>query len=124
MEFYTAWLLLICVMLLLSWDLLVALNDRPGDTISEVLLGLARKSLLLPTAIGIVVAHLLWPSQHQLPAWQTASGLLLIAIGLGAIDLFHFLKKKTIAGFNFCQRHPIVMFFVGLIFGKLLWPQK
>lgn len=46
-------------------DVVAALNDRQGDTLSEMTLKAAKGSLMVPLAVGLVVGvilgHLFWP---------------------------------------------------------------
>lgn len=47
--------------LIILWDIYVAVEPTPGDTISEVLLGWAMQHPIIPFAIGVVCGHLFWP---------------------------------------------------------------
>jgi hypothetical protein len=57
---------------LIAWDVVVATNRTPGDTISEVTLGFASRYPIagfgIGLVIGIIFGHLLWP---QYPADPT-----------------------------------------------------
>jgi hypothetical protein len=44
-----------------AWDIFVAANETPGDTISEVMLAAARRSPVIPFAVGFVMGHLFFP---------------------------------------------------------------
>ena len=48
-------------LLLIAWDIYVATNKQKGDTISEVVLGFARRHPVIPFALGVLMGHLLWP---------------------------------------------------------------
>ena len=44
---------------LVGWDIVVAFNDVPGDTISESFLGANSRGLIF--ALGVICGHLAWP---------------------------------------------------------------
>jgi len=50
---------------LIAWDIVVAANDTPGDTISEIVLKAARAVPALAFAIGVVCGHLFWPQRQK-----------------------------------------------------------
>lgn len=53
---------------LVGWDVVVATNKKPGDTISEVLLKASKNTPLIGVAWGILTGHLFWPQdKHQHP---------------------------------------------------------
>jgi hypothetical protein len=49
----------------IGWDIYVAINDKKGDTISEVTLSFTRRHPiilgLIMLALGILIGHLFWP---------------------------------------------------------------
>lgn len=47
--------------LLIAWDIYAAANKERGDTISEVVLGFARRHPVIPFLLGVLAGHLLWP---------------------------------------------------------------
>jgi hypothetical protein len=53
-------ILIACALLLIGWDIYVAVNKDDGDTISEVLLWVG-KHPVIPFAFGVVMGHLFWP---------------------------------------------------------------
>lgn len=48
-------------LLLVAWDVYVALEPVPGDTISEVILEAARRRVVVPFLAGVLCGHLFWP---------------------------------------------------------------
>jgi hypothetical protein len=56
-------ILLACAALLIGWDIYVAANPTPGDTISEITLAFAQKHPVLPFALGVIMGHLFWPQR-------------------------------------------------------------
>lgn len=58
-------MMLIVLVLVIIWDVAVAVNSVPGDTISEITLATAYRHPVVPFAIGIVCGHLFWPQQKR-----------------------------------------------------------
>ena len=52
------------VVILIGWDLFVWMSPEPDDTISEVVLGWAKKTVVLPFAFGVLMGHLFWPQRR------------------------------------------------------------
>ena len=50
--------------LLIGWDIYVAGNRMPGDTISELLLDFSIKHPIIPFILGVLVGHLFWPQKR------------------------------------------------------------
>jgi len=48
-------------LLLVAWDVYAATNKERGDTVSEVVLGFARRHPVIPFLLGVLMGHLLWP---------------------------------------------------------------
>lgn len=48
---------------LIGWDVYVWQSPGSGDTISEVVLGWAKKTVVLPFAFGFLMGHLFWPQR-------------------------------------------------------------
>jgi len=46
---------------LFAWDVIVALDGEPNNTITRVLRRTARKWLILPFAFGVIMGHLWQP---------------------------------------------------------------
>lgn len=60
----TSWILAIIVLALIGWDVYAAFfTGGVGGTISEVVLGFARKHPIVPFLFGVVSGHLLWPQE-------------------------------------------------------------
>lgn len=56
----TAAVLVACVLLLVVFDLYMAANNVPGDTISEVVRSWAARHPVIPFAAGVVMGHFFW----------------------------------------------------------------
>ena len=62
----TALLLILCCSLLVIWDVFVAWNPLPGDTISEMVLAFVMKNPTVSFFVGVVCGHLFWPQYPNL----------------------------------------------------------
>jgi hypothetical protein len=57
----TSIIMVAVIAVLIIWDVYVAANPVPGDTISEITLNFARRHPVIPFALGFVCGHLFWP---------------------------------------------------------------
>jgi hypothetical protein len=57
----TVWFIVGLIVAVLVYDMWVATNGTPGDTISEVVLGASVRYPALPLLVGFVLGHLFWP---------------------------------------------------------------
>lgn len=55
----------ICAAALIGWDIVVAANDTPGDTISEITLAFAMRHPVIPFAVGVLMGHLWWAQKPK-----------------------------------------------------------
>jgi uncharacterized membrane protein len=55
-------ILIAVALLLIGWDIYVAVNKDEGDTISEILLWVS-KHPIMPFAFGVLMGHLFWPQK-------------------------------------------------------------
>lgn len=60
-------ILVAVAVLLIGWDIYVAITPAPGDTISEITLAFAQRHPVIPFAIGVLCGHLLWPQFKSKP---------------------------------------------------------
>lgn len=58
-------ILVAAVLALIAWDVVVAMNPTPGDTISEITLAFAMRHPALPFAVGVVCGHLFWSQRPR-----------------------------------------------------------
>lgn len=90
---------------LLILDIIVAIDDLPGNTISEILRDWSA-FYPLPYAFGVVMGHLFWNSDRKSRftwIWPTFIPILLL---------------PPMSGGN------ILVFLAGVVIGAYLWPQK
>jgi hypothetical protein len=59
-KYITTGIMVAAIVVLVIWDIYVATNPIPGDTISEITLNFARHHPVIPLIIGIIVGHLFW----------------------------------------------------------------
>jgi hypothetical protein len=59
----TMWVITILSFVLAAWDVYLTVNKFPGDTISEVMLKVAKDHPILPFIIGVIIGHLFWPQK-------------------------------------------------------------
>lgn len=56
--------ILVCILIAVGWDIHVAWNAVPGDTISEMTLAFVMKHPTIPFLVGYVMGHLFWPQRR------------------------------------------------------------
>lgn len=59
----TIWILIGVSIILIGYDIYVAVNDVKEDTISEVLLYYGRQFMIIPFGLGVIMGHLFWPQR-------------------------------------------------------------
>jgi len=102
---------------IISWDIYLAVNGIPGDTISESLLFLATKSILIPASAGYVMGHLFWPMRKRLPGWAIITVTSAIGLSWLFVDIF---GRDCLL---FIRSRPIIPFVVHVLAGHFIWPQ-
>ena len=98
---------------LIGWDIIVATNDEPGDTISEIVLPFSTKHSSAPSALGVVLGHLFFPSRRESPSWSIAA-LAVLGVAATLLDVFGMIPDIT----------PGIPLAVGAGLGHWLWPQR
>lgn len=63
-KWVTIGILIAVAVVLIGWDIYVAINDERGDTISEILLWVGEHPIL-PFAFGVLMGHLFWPQYKR-----------------------------------------------------------
>ena len=61
----TIGILLVTGVIFIVWDLYVAANPTPGDTISEVILDFSRRHAMIPFVFGVLMGHFFWPQKSE-----------------------------------------------------------
>jgi hypothetical protein len=52
------------ILIAVGWDIHVAWNAKPGDTISEMVLFFVMKHPTIPFLVGYIMGHLFWPQKE------------------------------------------------------------
>jgi hypothetical protein len=105
--------MLFAVLLLIGWDIWVAANSTPADTISEIVLFYAGRTFILPLSLGVVSGHLLWPIKHRLKVWMIFT---IFAIVAGATVFWDVVGHPHIP--------PMIPFAFGVLLGHFVWGQR
>lgn len=115
-EYITLVLLAMMTCILIFWDIIVAVNDVDGDTISEIFHFTAMKYSLLPMAWGVLGGHFFAPKKEKVYRYMRLFGLLLVTLSTIAYDIAQF--RGHIGPMN-----PMAVFMVSIFIGSVLWPQ-
>lgn len=118
----TLFIIAIGAVVWIGWDIIVAINDTPGDTISEIVLEFSIKWWILPWAFGVLIGHLFWPGNHLKYFTYWGSKFVLIISGLVLLLLNALIIECT--DFENDGYLSIIMVIVGILWGRALWPQE
>lgn len=113
----TAGIMIGVAILLIAWDIYVATNKKPGDTISEIMLATGKRVAGLPFAFGVITAHLFLPGFGNVVEMPWAA----IILGIASIVV-------TVAGMlirRVWSRFPVTWtaLALGIVSGLVLWSQ-
>lgn len=109
-------LMVAAAVVLITWDIFVAVTPEKHDTISAVLLDWSQERLGFAWALGAMGGHFTWPSKKEWPTWAMWAGPFTL---LGLFLLFVLVPGIL----NYLIPNTAVAFIVGFPFGRLLWPQ-
>lgn len=56
----TGWVLVAVALVLFAWEIYTLANRQEGDHITAVVRKAARKNLLIPFGMGLLMGHLFW----------------------------------------------------------------
>lgn len=113
----TGGVIVISIVLLVGYDIVIAIENSPGDTLSEILRDWAWKHPSLAFGFGGLMGH--WFGNFdQLVKFRAKFEyswvlLALIALGWAAADFF-----------NVFHVHPMIALLAGIPAGATLWAQK
>jgi hypothetical protein len=108
---------------MISFDIYLATDSIIGNTWSEMAQKLGQQSMLFPTAIGVLLGHLFWPSAVAFPWWAKLLGLTPIALGMLGIDLFQNLSSNPARILTIMTQYPIIWVVCGTFLGRYFWGQ-
>lgn len=101
------------------YDVFPFLNPDRGDTISEVILYYALRSLFIPYAFGVLSGHFFFPRDG---ACQKPR--ILVPLSLAVLSYDVAAHVFDVPCMLCSQSYPYVPFLVGIPLGTLLWPQS
>jgi hypothetical protein len=108
------WIMVICLVVLIGWDIFAATNKTKGDTESEIvfMLAVTQGHWGIATALGGIVGHFVSQQRRQMH--------LLASVGYGLCICGGFELLGQLSGF----RHgAAVSSLVGFIYGYIFWAQ-
>lgn len=106
------------------WDVKVAFNDVPGDTISELIRDLGHAWYSLPYIMGVVMGHLFWnrapaemrePKEHLRVFFLYVGGSSALMLTRDVVNHFVGLPAFTYAN--------LILVVIGFAVGATWWPQ-
>lgn len=101
------------------YDVIPFLDPARGDTISEVILYYALRSLFIPYAFGVLCGHFFFPRDG---AEQHPRILVPLSLAVLIYDVVaHVFNVPVMLSL---QAYPFVPFLVGIPIGTWLWPQS
>lgn len=107
---------------LVGWDIYVGVNKTPNDTISEIMLGMARRHMLIPFVLGVIGGHFFWPGPVLYVWWQKIIILGGVGLSIVLIDLIdHYYPLPIVA---YLESNPAPVAMLGFIFGHIVWAQQ
>ena len=109
-------LILLAVLGLIGWDLVVAFNPTPGDTISELVYQYGQKHPWVPFGLGGVLGHFFWKrkAEEWEPTW-------LGFVAFGCVVAMDLLKQGT-PEWEIVAKPTAFWALLGLYAGHHLWP--
>lgn len=111
----TKTIILFFACVLLIWDVVVAINTVPGDTISEVVAGWSWRWQSVPFGVGVIAGHLCWPAGYaRKPKAKRKRVQILWLVGFAVIVADIWLVGELMPAF------PLV---AGILAGRLFWAQ-
>jgi len=120
----TACIFLAFVFALIAWDIVVAVNNAPGDTISEIVLSWAGRFCVVPFAAGTLMGHIFWTLEKKPSRWLTIPILLVVTACLLVWDIVTVCEISESICKVWLAKHPAVLLLVGVVCGHFLWGQS
>ena len=118
----TKYAMFIILALIVGYDVVVAYNPWRGDTISEVTLGAALRSLTIPAAWGIITGHLFWPGKKRPPVWSVLTFFGIVLSFCIPLDILVW-KGLRWQWLMFIHAYPIMTVLVFIPLGRVFWQQ-
>ena len=118
----TKYTMFIILALIVGYDVVVAYNPWRGDTISEVTLGAALRSLTIPAAWGIITGHLFWPGTKRPAVWTVLTFFAAVLAIVIPLDILVWRGRRW-GWLTFLHGWPIMTVLVFIPLGRLFWQQ-
>lgn len=106
----------IIMLVVLAWDVIVAIEPTPRDTVSKVFLDLSKSNMALPLAAGALMGHLTWAEKmscSEFAYWRVSLPVLALAV----------IASVALDRLAHVHISPSIAFLLGYVLGHLLWPQ-
>ncbi len=115
-KFVTIGVILGITVAMIIYDIVIAIEPTPGDTISKVTLTHFRAFPFSPWALGVVfMGHISWPMYYTGNyLWYSLPCLVVLTILMFMLSWFHLLPVWL---------DPVVYCLIGFPCGHWLWPQ-
>jgi hypothetical protein len=101
------------------WDIIVAIEPTPGDTISKVVLDMFSKHPSAAFVAGGLLGHFSSPLLNHLPVWWLSMSipvLAVISVLVITVDVVGWMPEGLMI--------PVWSVLVGMLFAFFLWPQR
>jgi len=115
--------ILVIFIIIVAYDALVTANPWKSDTISEITMFTALRSLTLPLALGVLIGHLTWPGVKKNSIWVVLISLSLVLSLFITLDILSSFKIIEVSFLNFVRSWPILTVLLGIPTGRFAWPQ-
>lgn len=113
----TFWTCVSVTVLVVGYDIAIAIEPTPNDTVSKVLRQLFMDYPVIAFATGVLGGHISSTLRQMLPGWWYWMSLPILGVLVGVLVACSVLK---IAPWG---RWPLVWVELGLVAGYILWPQ-
>ena len=110
----TAALIITTIAVWILYDIYAVVNAGAPGTESVAIRDFGQHHPFLPWGIGTVMGHFFWNVKKPAPSWYTTVILPIVGSVVLAFDLGHILPYMV----------SLLPFGVGVVSGRLLWPQK
>lgn len=114
----TFWFIIGITVMVVIWDIVVALAPPAGDTISKVLRQIMMDYTSVAFGIGVLGGHVTSDWRWIFPTWWYWVSLPLLVLTVGALIAADVIQLKMPI-----QHVPFLYVAFGVVWGHVLWPQ-
>ena len=114
-----------CALGIVGEDIYMALNNKPGDTFSELWLMGSSKSLTFQVMFGILISHLTSNLGHIYKPSGLITGMIMgmLALIFIGLDIHHWVRPVP-SNLAVLRNYPIILINVMMWAGAFIWPQR